>query len=231
MPRILIVDDDASIAELVQRTLSKSIPDCSVCVLRSGKKVLATALAYRPQLMILDWVLGRGETGASICRALKSNRATKDAAILVITGQRLSENDRMKSIAFGADAYLPKPFTLKRLVGHAKALLRRSAITNRPSGGTLEAAGLALNRRKRDVCAGESGVRRLPPRLFNLLWLLVKHYPQPVSARYFLRYAWPSGPVRDNEVAVEISRLKHALEGLCSIETVPGAGYRLARRS
>ncbi|MBI4668940.1 MAG: response regulator transcription factor [Elusimicrobia bacterium] len=227
--RILVVEDESGIRRLIERALEKHIPGAAVCGLESGGKAIETIERFKPHLVILDWVLGKGQNGVDLCREIKGRRFGRQASVMIISGRHIDGRDRLESIARGGDAYLSKPFSIKRLIDYSKALLKKSSINRPDPNGILVAGDLVFNRQNCTVLGGGKRFRRLPKKLFNCLWLLAKNYPKAVETKRLIRDVWKN-QVHDAQAAVAVSRLKKYLAGFnCSIICEPGQGYRLVR--
>ncbi|MBI4063180.1 MAG: response regulator transcription factor [Elusimicrobia bacterium] len=225
--RILVVDDDPKMRELIGRTLTRHIPNSSVLTFAHGNGLMEAVSLYKPQLVILDWILGHGKTGVGLCRELKLNASTKKISTLVISGQKITNKAQLTSIAWGADSYLAKPFSLKKLGERCRALIRKTGLDRGSAAEILQVGSLIINREERRVLDPEWRSERLPVKLFHLFWFLARHYPRPVPSQQLIRYLWKN-VVRDSEAAVAVSRLKKYLDpGSCSIEWVAQRGYRL----
>lgn len=225
-PRFLIIDDDASLRELMTRALLSRFPESLVYTLSSSRWVMDFAGLWRPHVIIMDWVLGSGKTGVRLCRDLKSRPSTRPSAVLIVSGQHTQERDGLKGIAGGGDAFLPKPFSIKRFLSYAGALLQKNALLRGPGENVILAGRWLLDYEQRRLISESSGSRRLPKTLFELLWVLAKRYPRSASVEHLVRYVWKNH-VRDSQVAVTVLRLKKHLGPLQgTIETVAG-GYRL----
>src|SRR5262245_10197277 len=129
MSRILVVEDDRDIAELVKMYLEKA--GHSVEIVLSGSDVVARARRLPPDVMILDIMLP-GVDGLSICRALRAGETTS-AVPIVILSAKAEESDRIHGLELGADDYVTKPFSPKELVARVAAIERRT----RPVEGPL----------------------------------------------------------------------------------------------
>ncbi len=131
---ILIVEDEADIAELIQLYLSKEGFDCHVC--RDGSTALAQFKAIQPDLIILDLMLP-GLDGLEVCARVRQQKALKDPYIMMLTA-RGEEIDRIIGLSTGADDYMVKPFSPRELVARVRAVLRRSLRDNRQSTTTYQ---------------------------------------------------------------------------------------------
>src|SRR2546430_2168993 len=120
--RILVVEDDQDIAQLVGRYLQKA--GFTADVLASGREAIATITARPPDLLILDRMLPQVD-GLEICRAMRANDRTAAMPIIMLTA-RAEESDRIVGLELGADDYLAKPFSPNELVARVRALVRRA---------------------------------------------------------------------------------------------------------
>jgi len=131
---ILIVEDEADIAELIQLYLSKEGFNCHVC--RDGNTALAQFKAIQPDLIILDLMLP-GLDGLEVCARVRQQKALKDPYIMMLTAKG-EEIDRIIGLSTGADDYMVKPFSPRELVARVRAVLRRSLRDNRQSTTTYQ---------------------------------------------------------------------------------------------
>ncbi|MBP2644596.1 MAG: phoP [Firmicutes bacterium] len=221
---ILIVDDEASIRELVKFNLVKAGYEVSEAA--DGLAVLSMAKA-RPELIILDLMLP-GMDGLEVCRALKGDRTTAGIPIIMLTA-RDEEFDKVVGLELGADDYLTKPFSPRELVARVKAVLRRSRQTALPEG-ELIIGRLRLNFSRYDVFLGEEKLE-LTPKEYELLKLLVTNTGKVFTREQLLEKVWGYEYFGDTRtVDVHIRHLRAKLEPEAavadSIETVRGVGYR-----
>ena len=222
--RILVVEDEAGIQELVRVNLARQGFDVRCAV--STEAGTASLKEWQPHLLLLDWMLP-GESGLDWCRRLRRQEETRYLPIVLVTA-RGEEGDRIRGLDYGADDYISKPFSIKELLARIKALLRRSY----PEGEQeLIAAGpLRLDQKSHRVHANGNEVR-LGPTEFRLLRFLMNHPERVFSRETLLDRVWGQQVyVEERTVDVHIRRLRKALEPFgCEnyIETVRGAGYRL----
>ncbi|WP_353217589.1 response regulator, partial [Sandarakinorhabdus sp.] len=136
--KILLVEDDASLIELVTYNLEKEGFD--VVRTGDGEEALTLAEEEKPDLVILDWMIAN-LSGIEVCRRLRRAPATANLPIVMLTA-RGDEADRIRGLETGADDYMTKPFSPRELIARIRAVLRRL----RPalSGGQLEFAGIAM---------------------------------------------------------------------------------------
>jgi two-component system, OmpR family, response regulator MprA len=216
--RVLVVEDDAAIADVLRRTLRQEGHE--VRSAEDGVEALELAESFVPDLVILDLGLPKLD-GVEVCRRL---RAESDAPILILTA-RTDTDDRVEGLDSGADDYLVKPFERKELLARMRALLRR-----RPPRGTasLAVADLRLNPDTREVHRGDRPVE-LTNREFELLEYLMRNERLVVSRERLLEEVWGYDPMAmTNTIDVFISNLRRKLEAGGEprvLHTKRGAGY------
>ncbi len=230
MSRILVVEDEPAIAELVAINLRHSGHD--VVMAAAADAARSAVNAEMPDLVLLDWMLP-GESGLSLAKGWRSDARTRELPIIMLTA-RATEPDLVAALDAGADDYLTKPFSPGELLARIRALLRRRApeALEAPvvcGGVTMEPATRRVHGMRMD---GQSVELRLGPTEFKLLHYLMSH-PQRVHSRsQLLDRVWGDHVfIEERTVDVHIKRLRDALEaaGLSAlIETVRGAGYRVA---
>ena len=218
--RVLVVEDDADIADVLRRSLRNE--GYEVRTSADGVDALDVAAGFVPDLVVLDLGLPRLD-GIEVCRRL---RQEGDVPILMLTARSETE-DRVAGLDSGADDYLPKPFDLQELLARIRALLRR-----RPPRGaaSLEVADLQLNPDTREVRRGEREIE-LTNREFELLEHLMRNQRLVVSRDTLLEEVWEYAPFSEtNTVDVFISNLRRKLEAGGEprlLHTKRGAGYVL----
>ena len=216
--RVLVVEDDAAIADVLRRTLRQEGHE--VRSAEDGVEALELAESFVPDLVILDLGLPKLD-GVEVCRRL---RAESDAPILILTA-RTDTDDRVEGLDSGADDYLVKPFERKELLARMRALLRR-----RPPRGTasLAVGDLRLNPDTREVYRGDRPVE-LTNREFELLEYLMRNERLVVSRERLLEEVWGYDPMAmTNTIDVFISNLRRKLEAGGEprvLHTKRGAGY------
>jgi two-component system response regulator MprA len=216
--RILVVEDDTAIADVLRRTLRQEGHE--VRSAEDGVQALELAESFVPDLVILDLGLPKLD-GVEVCRRL---RAESDASILILTA-RSDTDDRVEGLDSGADDYLVKPFERKELLARMRALLRR-----RPPRGSaaLAVADLRLNPDTREVHRGDRPVE-LTNREFELLEYLMRNERLVISRERLLEEVWGYDPLAmTNTIDVFISNLRRKLEADGEpriLHTKRGAGY------
>ncbi|HET6999317.1 MAG TPA: response regulator transcription factor [Solirubrobacterales bacterium] len=218
--RVLVVEDDADIADVLRRSLRNE--GYEVRTSADGIDALDVAAGFVPDLVVLDLGLPRLD-GIEVCRRL---RMEGDVPILMLTARAETE-DRVTGLDSGADDYLAKPFERQELLARIRALLRR-----RPPRGTasLEVADLQLNPDTREVRRGEREIE-LTNREFELLEFLMRNERLVISRERLLDEVWGYDPMAaTNTIDVFISNLRRKLEAGDEprlLHTKRGAGYVL----
>jgi two-component system alkaline phosphatase synthesis response regulator PhoP len=221
--RVVIVEDDDDIAQLLAHALRKA--DFAPEVLLSGAAALARVRADPPALLLLDVMLP-GLNGLEICRALRADPSTAAVPIIMITA-RADESQRIEGLELGADDYIIKPFSPNEVIARVRALLRRShrAVT---SGTVLRYGPLQIDLEKHVVTVdGEEAT--LTAKEFLLLRYFIEHQGRVLSRDLLLSDVWGyryTGGTRT--VDVHVRRLREKLPVLSdAIVTVKQFGYKL----
>ncbi|BBA36304.1 two-component response transcriptional regulator [Methylocaldum marinum] len=228
-PRILIVDDDRELRQLLSGFLARQGFRAEIAA--DGRAMFKFLDAARFDLVVLDLMLP-GEDGLALCRRL---RATSNLPVIMLTALA-EETDRIVGLEMGADDYVVKPFSPRELLARIKAVLRRTGGTpSGPSDGarTLVFEGWRLNLAKRELHSPEGVLMPLTSGEFDLLAAFAEH-PQRVLSRDLLldltkgRIAGPY----DRSIDVQLSRLRRKIEAdpndPALIKTVRGGGYIFA---
>jgi two-component system, OmpR family, response regulator MprA len=218
--RVLVIEDDAEIADVLRRFLRQEGHDVRPAT--DGDGALPAAAEFVPDLVILDLGLP-GLDGVEVCRRL---RAEGDVPILILTA-RTELEDRVEGLDSGADDYLVKPFERQELLARIRALLRR-----RPPRGSasLTVGDLRLNPDTHEVTRGERRIE-LTNREFELLEYLMRNERLVISRERLLEEVWGYDPMAmTNTIDVFISNLRRKLEAGGEpriLHTKRGAGYVL----
>ena len=225
MKRILIIEDDQSIAELERDYLE--IEGFEACIVEDGKHALNTALNGNFNLIILDLMIPNGN-GFEICKEL---RKTTDIPILMVTAKN-EDIDKIRGFGLGADDYIVKPFSPSELVARVKAHLARFERLIRKTAPVddLQIRGLYINKASRQVFVHEKEIV-LTAREFDLLIFLAIHPNQVFSKEHLFERIWGLDSMGDTStVTVHVRKIREKIEADPSnpmyIETVWGAGYR-----
>ena len=221
--RILIVEDDPDIAELVGRYLDKA--GFTTERVGSGKDALNAIALKAPDLLVLDLMLPQVD-GLEICRRVRANDGTAAMPIIMLTA-RAEESERIVGLELGADDYLAKPFSPNELVARVRALLRR-AHRQAPTTASLAYGSIAVDADRHVVSLNGRAVT-LTAKEFLLLEYLLQHRGRVLSRDLLLTDVWGyryTGGTRT--VDVHVRRLREKLPLLASaLVTVKQFGYKL----
>jgi two-component system phosphate regulon response regulator PhoB len=222
---ILIVEDEAPLAEMLRYNLEKS--GYRTQVAHSGEEALQRIAIEPPDLAVVDWMLPE-RSGIEVCRSLRAGEDTKRLPIIMLTA-RGEESDRVLGLEAGADDYVVKPYSPREMVARVNALLRRSDI--RGSATVKEYAGIVMDLEAHRVTRDGKNVH-LSPKCFRLLETLIDRPGIVFSRDKLLGRVWGGDVfVEPRTVDVHIRRLREALEvekgAKNLIRTVRGAGYAL----
>jgi two-component system phosphate regulon response regulator PhoB len=223
--RILIIDDEPAIRDMVAYALRKAeyepVPagDAREAQVRISERV--------PDLILLDWMLP-GTSGLELARRFRRDELTREIPIIMLTA-RGEENDRVNGLESGVDDYVVKPFSARELLARIKAVMRRARGDS--EDGSVTVGGLRIDGPAHRVFAGETPVE-IGPTEYRLLHFFMTHAERVYSRTQLLDQVWGSNVyVEERTVDVHIRRLRktlepHGLEGL--VQTVRGAGYRFS---
>lgn len=225
--RVLVVEDDAAISQLVQRYLDREGFAAEVAV--DGESALGLVRDHRPDVIVLDLMLPDMD-GVEVCRQL---RTFSDAYVIMLTA-RTEEIDRLIGLSVGADDYLGKPFSPRELVARIRALLRRprsGALTATPTEEVRRFGDLQVDPEAREVSLAGAAVD-LTRTEFDLLDTLSGRPRLAFSRPQLLRSVWGDDWFGDGHVVdVHIANLRRKLgddpQAPKFIRTVRGVGYRM----
>ncbi len=225
--KVLVVEDDNNIAELLRLYLQKDGFEVSHAA--DGGKAVEMAKEIQPDLVLLDIMLPDTD-GLAIMRRLRADRLTATVPIMMLTAKD-TELDKVMALDGGADDYLTKPFSLMELASRCRALLRRGGMVKQASD-VLSVGDIVLSPSHREVTvAGEP--LKLTLREFDLLEYLMRKPGVVFTRESLLQSVWGwdfDGGSRTVDVHVQTLRQKLG-EHASAIETVRGVGYRLAEPS
>jgi two-component system, OmpR family, response regulator len=223
MSRILVVEDESAIAELVAINLRHAGFD--VCIAETADAAQAEVDRVLPDLVVLDWMLP-GRTGLALAGHWRSVPRTRELPIIMLTA-RAQEADKLAGLDAGADDYLTKPFAAAELLARVRALTRREA-AERPA--SLRVGDLVLDPATREVHRGDTPIA-LSAKEFALLHELMRRHGETLSRTYLIDHVWDFAyDGGSNVVDVYIRYLRDKVDrpfGRGTIQTVRGAGYRL----
>jgi DNA-binding response OmpR family regulator len=224
MPRILVVEDDRDIADLIVHYVQKA--GHTTEWLGSGAEVMAHLKKSPADLVILDWMLP-GLSGIEVCDAIRADPTTANLPIIMLTA-RGDEADRVAGLERGADDYVTKPFSPKELVARVGARLRRAPAETATDRSSLQYGSLAVDI-DRHVVSLDGDEVRLTAKEFLLLEYFIRHRGRVLSRDILLTDVWGyhyTGGTRT--VDVHVRRLREKLPVLNdAIETVKQFGYKL----
>ncbi|MFJ3880252.1 response regulator transcription factor [Streptomyces sp. NPDC090077] len=224
--RILVVDDDPTVSEVVAGYLQRA--GFTVHRAADGPAALEAAARHRPDLVVLDLMLP-GMDGLEVCRRLRANgNATHTLPVVMLTA-RGDEEDRILGLEVGADDYVTKPFSPRELVLRVRSVLRRASTVLPEDEPGLAAAGLSVDPAARRATK-DGAELALTLREFDLLAYFLRHAGQVCDRERLMRdvWGWDFGDL--STVTVHVRRLRAKIEEDPAdpqlIRTVWGAGYR-----
>jgi two-component system, OmpR family, KDP operon response regulator KdpE len=227
--RLLIAEDDPSIAQVVAFGAQMTWPRCKVAVVTEGTDALRRFAADRPDLVVLDVEIPPPD-GFTVCRRI---RETSSVPILMLT-VRTSTLDKVRALDLGADDYLTKPFDHLELLARLRALLRRTQreaeAASAPLTVDVTVGDITLDTAMRTACVRGAAVL-LTSTECRLLEELMRHAGRTLPRQYLLRQVWgPEYTAEAHYLKVFVGRLRHKLgddpEHPRYIQTERGSGYR-----
>lgn len=229
--RVLLVEDDPALQRMILAYFAENNIRTLVA---SGRQEMVNQLgSAEVRLVILDLRLGE-EDGLDLLREI---RASSDVPVIIITGHRRDEIDRVVGLELGADDYLTKPFSLRELLARVRAVLRRfdagrSAPAREPGRGRWRFSGWQLDRRTRRLTDSDGAPVTLTKGEYALLIAFLEAPQRPLSREHLLQATRVHEDVFDRSIDVQILRLRRKLERDPSaprmIQTERGIGYVFA---
>ena len=226
-PRILIVDDDENIAELISLYLNKECFDTQIA--GDGETALQVVETYNPDLILLDLMLP-GMDGYEVCQQIRRKRETP----IIMLSAKGEIFDKVLGLEMGADDYMQKPFDSKELVARVKAVLRRykspapAPQTDTAGDRIVEYPGLTVSLSNYSVIYNGSSVD-MPPKELELLYFLASSPGQVFTREQLLNQIWGYDYTGDTRtVDVHIKRIREKIKDTPDwrIDTVWGVGYK-----
>lgn len=222
--RILIVDDEAPIREMLTLALEMAGYECQEA--ENAPQAMSAIVDDRPDLILLDWMMP-GTSGIELARRLKKDSLTAAIPIIMLTAKG-DEDNKVKGLEAGADDYITKPFSPRELVARLKAVLRRTS----PEGeaALVEVNGLTMDPVSHRVLS-DGAPLDIGPTEFKLLNFFMTHQDRAFSRGQLLDYVWGGNVyVEERTVDVHIRRLRKALgeQHAPLVQTVRGMGYRFS---
>ena len=222
--KIFIIEDEASIVQLVQHNLEKNgfIVSSSV----NGNDGLKELKKFQPDLLLLDWMLP-DLSGIEICKNIRKDNSIKNLPVIMLTAKG-EEEDKIKGLDSGVDDYLTKPFSFNELMARIKAVLRRS--NPNTVSDNLEFEDLVLDRIEKRVYRDKKEIQ-LGPTEFRLLEFFLVNPKRVYSRDQILENVWPNNiNVESRTIDVHIRRLRKSINIQNKkelIRTVRSSGYSL----
>lgn len=227
--KVLVVDDETSIREMLRLALEISDFECSEAAdIHEAYRLITDEI---PDIILLDWMLPGG-SGIELLRRLKQEEATQTVPVIMLTA-KTHEDNVIQGLEVGADDYITKPFAPKELIARMKAILRRTA--GDEAGSELRVGQLALEIDSRRVMLADRPID-MGPTEFKLLHFFMSHPERAYSRSQLLDRVWGANVyVEERTVDVHIRRLRKALQAgdhiyADLIQTVRGTGYRFSPR-
>jgi len=223
LPRILVVEDEPAIAELIAVNLRHN--GFAPSVVFDGDAAQREVDAVLPDVILLDWMLP-GDSGITLAKRWRSHDRLKTVPIILLTA-RSEESDKVQGLDSGADDYITKPFSTQELLARIRAVLRRRA--PEAVNDTVQVGDLTLDAATHRVMLKGQELK-IGPTEFKLLHYLMKHPERVHSRGTLLDRIWGDHVfIEERTVDVHVKRLREGLGAAGSmIETVRGAGYRLS---
>lgn len=225
MKRILIIEDDRDIVELVRYNLANE--GFQVSAAGDGATGLGAVKKNPPDLILLDLMLPK-LSGLEVCKEIRREQALNRLPILMLTA-RGEEADRVIGLEMGADDYVTKPFSLEELVARVRAVLRRANGTDKSESGRLQFADLEMDEESHEVWRANDAIE-LTPTEFTLLRYLLLNAKRVLSKAQILDHVWHYDFAGDaNVVETYISYLRKKVDKYDPplIHTIRGVGYCL----
>lgn len=226
--KILIVDDDVNIAELISLYLTKECFD--TLIVNDGEDAIRQFSTYQPNLILLDLMLP-GIDGYEVCREIRKNSAVP----IIMLSAKGEIFDKVLGLELGADDYMIKPFDSKELVARVKAVLRRFHPVQTVSTGSSEQTGeyvaypdLIINQTNYSVFYYDATIE-MPPKELELFYFLASHPNQVFTREQLLDHIWGYEYIGDTRtVDVHIKRLREKIKDHTAwrLSTVWGIGYK-----
>jgi len=222
--RVLIVDDEAPIREMIAVALEMAGYDCEEA--DSAQTAHARIVDHKPDMLLLDWMMP-GTSGIEFARRLRKDEVTADIPIIMLTA-KADEDNKIQGLEAGVDDYITKPFSPRELVARLKAVLRRATPKGVEEPVTVD--NLTLDPVSHRVTA-DNRTLELGPTEFRLLQFFMTHPDRAYTRSQLLDMVWGGNVyVEERTVDVHIRRLRKALGERHDylVQTVRGTGYRFS---
>jgi two-component system alkaline phosphatase synthesis response regulator PhoP len=221
--KILIVDDEKDIVELVKYNLVKE--GYIVITARTGKQALEQAL-QQPNLVLLDIMMPEYD-GLEVLKQLKKNEKTNHIPVIFLTAKG-TDIDEVLGLELGADDYIVKPISIPKLLARVKNVLRKQEEGGKPSAQSIVIGAIEIHPARHIVLVNKKEMF-FPKKEFEVLLFLARHSGEVVGREVLLNNVWGSDvQVVDRTVDVHIRKIREKLDRCADyIETIKGVGYRL----
>jgi len=228
---VLVVEDDPALQRMILNYFAEN--NIRTLVASNGQEMVDHLASAEVNLVILDLRLGQ-EDGLDLLREVRSN---SDVPVIIITGHRLDDIDRVVGLELGADDYLTKPFNLRELLARVRAILRRfdagrAAPPRDPERGRFRFSGWQLDRKSRQLTDPAGALVALTKGEYAMLLAFLEAPQRPLSREHLLQATRVHEDVFDRSIDVQILRLRRKLERDPSaprvIQTERGVGYVFA---
>lgn len=224
--RILIVDDEFAIRDMLNHALSLAGFECLEA--ENTQQALEMIIDLQPDLVLLDWMLPGGSSGIELCQRLKNDEQFATLPIILISAKG-TEDNKIHGLDAGADDYITKPFSVRELLSRIKAVLRRSKIHQEQQ--RVACAGLSLDMASQRIFFNQQPIE-IGPTEYRLLAFFMTHPERVYTRSQLLDHVWGGNVyIEDRTIDVHIRRLRKVLEPFAVehvIQTVRGTGYRFS---
>jgi len=226
-PKILIIDDEIHIVELIKFNLENS--GYEVDFSYDGLDGYLKIKQDKPQLVLLDWMLPN-ISGIDMLKKIRSDESLSNIPVIMLTAKNM-ESDKIEGLELGADDYITKPFSIKELLARISSVLRRYNINKENIENILNVGNLNMNLLKYEVYRGNEKID-LTLKEFELLKLLLENKGKVLSRNYLLDKIWGYDYYGETRtVDVHIRYLRKKIEGNDAsekyIQTIRGVGYKI----
>lgn len=222
MTKILVVDDDPNISELLRIYLEKEGYDVRTAA--DGNEGVAMFRTYEPDLMLLDIMMPRKD-GWQVCREIRE-QSMKPIIMITAKGETI---DTVLGLELGADDFIVKPLDMKEVFARIKAVLRRYSGGDMVGGEVIKLENLEISRSKYEIKV-KGNIIDLPPKELELIYFLASNYNRVFTRDQLLDKVWSFDYLGDSRtVDVHIKRLREKLEGVSdkwALKTIWGVGYK-----
>ena len=221
--KVLVVDDEAAIREMIQFALEKA--GMSVQAASNAHEALLNINDSRPDIILMDWMMP-GVSGLELTRRLRKDSLTQDIPIIMLTA-KVTEDDKVAGLEAGTDDYVIKPFSPRELLARIRAVIRRTQPAD--NQGRLSVGVLTLDTVSRRVLHGNDEIK-MGPTEYRLLEFFMGHAGRAYSRSQILDHVWSANTyLEERTVDVHIRRLRKVLEpagASAYLQTIRGHGYR-----